>query len=175
MTTIGHALTGISVGLLCLPKRRRSKASLALALAGFAVLANVPDLPAPGWGHHLYHVSHSVFVNGALIAGCALALGWRAELRRRLGGWRVAAGGGVAWLSHLVLDSTYNHGQGIAIFWPLSWARLNLALPWFSTLRPWWALDLHTLRVAATEILAYGLLLLACLAVRRWALRPSSE
>ncbi len=37
-------------------------------------------------------------------------------------------------------------------------------------MRPWWALDLHTLRVAATEALAYGSLLLVCLAIRRFVL-----
>jgi hypothetical protein len=30
------------------------------------------------------------------------------------------------------LDSLYNHGHGVAIFWPLSDVRLALPIPWFA-------------------------------------------
>jgi hypothetical protein len=36
-------------------------------------------------------------------------------IRTRTGGWLVLAGGGVAWLSHLLLDTFYNHGLGLAM------------------------------------------------------------
>jgi len=168
MTTIGHTLTGLAFAVLCVPERWRSRRGRAFALAAFAVLANAPDLSIPGWGHDLYHVSHSLFVNAGLIAVAVLALAASRRARALVGGWPVIACGAAAWLSHLVLDSFYNHGLGIAIYWPLSEGRLNLSMPWFSTLRPSWALDAHCLRVALTEIVAYGSLLLACLGARRF-------
>ena len=63
----------------------------------------------------------------------------------------------MAWLSHLLLDSFYNHGRGVLIFWPLSRARLNLAIPWFATLqRPLSQFRAHTARVLLIEVMVYG-------------------
>jgi len=74
-----------------------------------------------------------------------------------------------AWLSHLLLDSFYNHGRGIAIYWPLSEGRFELSMPWFSTLHGSWALDDHTARVVAIELAFYSPLVLGALAFR-WVL-----
>jgi hypothetical protein len=41
-----------------------------------------------------------------------------------------------------------------------------LPLPWFSTLRETWIPDAYTARVLLTEAVAYGGLLLLCVAVR---------
>ena len=166
MTPVGHTLTGIAIGLLAAPHGWPRRGVL-VSLGVLAVLANVPDFALPGWGHDAYRISHSVFVNAALIAvaaGLVWAVGrWRGFSIRK--GLLVA--GVVAWLSHLLLDALYNHGLGIAIYWPVSSARLALPLPWLSTLRaspP--PADLHTLTVFAIELVMFGSLLVGGLCIR---------
>lgn len=172
MTPIGHSLVGLTCAVLSAPAGLPRRGRVALGL-GFVLLASLPDLPLPGWGHDRYRVSHSVVVNGLLMAGLlALLAVWR-QGRRRLGGWRVLAGGTLAWSSHFVLDALYRHGRGVALFWPLGGGRLALPLPWFDTVAgvpP--PLDAHTLRVAAVELLCYAPLLLLALAWRRWRRPP---
>ncbi|MFW6051344.1 MAG: metal-dependent hydrolase [Myxococcota bacterium] len=164
MTTVGHTLTGLAIAFAALPSgpdaRRRRGLAVLCALA-----ANAPDAPLPGWGHDAYHVSHSLFVNAAIILAFPLMLRGSDRARRAVAGWRgygVVAG---AWMSHMLLDSFYNHGRGIAVFWPVSDAHLVLPIPWFSTVRPPWR-SAHNLQVFGIELLVYGSVLLAALAWR---------
>ena len=86
MTSVGHCLTGLSFASLIVPRswERREKA---VAFAAFAFVANAPDLPLPLWGHYNYRVSHSLFVNLALVLLVAgLLIGSRA--RRSEPAWR---------------------------------------------------------------------------------------
>lgn len=173
MTYIGHTLTGLAVGAAVLPggmSRRR----MVIGLAVFALLADIPDFPLPGWGHYAYRVSHSIFVNGGLIGIALLGL-TVASMRKGLRvSKRMIAGGVAAWLSHFLLDSMYNHGLGIAIYWPVSSGSLAWPVPWFSTLEhspP--PLNMHTFRVFAVEFLCYLPLLGAVLLVRRVLTRGS--
>lgn len=132
MTTVGHALLGASIGLTVLP--RMPWLPLQLALGVFVLLANLPDLPLTGWGHDRYELSHSLPVTA--IGATLLALVLR---QLPLGSWRsapVLAGLVLAWFSHLLLDTLYGHGLGLAMFWPFSEASLALPLPWFDTLQP---------------------------------------
>jgi len=79
-----------------------------------------------------------------------------------------AGAGGLAWLSHMLLDSFYNHGQGVAIFWPLSDARLALPIPWFSVVYgvpP--SLTPEMARAFAIELICYAPLVLAAIVARR--------
>lgn len=164
MTSVGHTLTGIALGTLTVP-RSETPAYKWVVFNAFGLLANLPDLPLPGWGHDAYHVSHSLFVNLGLMAlATAITLASPA-VRERLR-WRPAAALAAAWLSHLLLDSLYDHGRGIGILWPLSDAHLTLPLPWFSTaeLHPW--NTSHNLRVFAIELAFYGTVLGACLIAR---------
>lgn len=131
MTQTGHTLTGIAIGILSMPTGDASKKKVAHVVA-FALLANIPDLPLDNWGHGRYDISHSIFVNLLIIGIAVLAVTFLRNVRTRIGGWPVIVGGTVAWLSHLLLDSFYNHGQGVAIFWPFSDARLSLPIRWFS-------------------------------------------
>jgi membrane-bound metal-dependent hydrolase YbcI (DUF457 family) len=133
MTQVGNTLTGLAIGILCMPRGSRAASKVA-HMAAFAVLANVPDIPLPGWSHERYDISHSIFVNLLLIGLVIFALALSRATRHRIGGWRVMAGGALTWLSHLLLDSFYNHGHGIAIFWPFSDARLVLPVSWFSVM-----------------------------------------
>lgn len=168
---MGHTLAGLSIGVLLAPAGW-SRLRKVAALAACVVLANVPDLPFRRWGHHEYAVSHSLFVNLALIvAGMMVLIGWD-RLRRATGGWRMAAMGAAAWLSHLLLDSFYNHGRGVAVYWPFSRAHLHLPLPWFRSVHPPVRLDAYTLRIVAVEAMFYGSVLALCILVRlvcgRW-------
>jgi membrane-bound metal-dependent hydrolase YbcI (DUF457 family) len=168
VTLVGHSLAAITIGVVTVPKTAPARVKT-LYYAALVVLANVPDFPLAGWGHAAYHVSHSIFVNLALIVFC-LSIGvfaWR--LRHRVVCWRMVLGGVAAWLSHLLLDSMYNHGRGIAIFWPFSDARLALPVPWFSTVRnPRPFTDWQTLQVAVIEFVSFGTLLVAVLLVQRY-------
>jgi membrane-bound metal-dependent hydrolase YbcI (DUF457 family) len=166
MTSVGHCLTGLSLASLVVP-RSWGRKEKRVAFAVFTLVANAPDLPLPFWGHYSYRVSHSLFVNLALVlvvAGLLLnARGWRCKPA-----WRwVVTGGAAAWLSHLLLDSFYSHGHGIRIFWPVSDAALNLALPWFHVLQRGSSPDPAALRIFAIEAAFYGALLGACLTWRR--------
>jgi len=168
MTFVGHILTGLSLGTLAMPRRwgRRGKAAMLLA---FAFLAEVPDVKLPYWGHYRYHISHSLMMN-LLIAGVpALALVLWPAGRRRLGGAATIVLGLAAVLSHLLLDSFYNHNSGVMIGWPINDYRLNLGLPWFAAMVPAW--DRAFARVLAVELLFYGPILLACIGARWLAIR----
>jgi hypothetical protein len=169
MTSVGHTLTGLTIAVGGMPVglARRRRAAL-LLLCGTA--ANLPDFPLPGWGHHMYHVSHSLFVTAALLSLLGLALHVRPELRGRMAGWRGFILVGVAWSSHMVLDSLYSHGRGIGIFWPLSDAHLALPLPWFHTLSPPWR-TVRNLHVFGLELLVYGAVLLTTGGARFWVTR----
>jgi membrane-bound metal-dependent hydrolase YbcI (DUF457 family) len=170
MTAVGHSLTGLCFASLVVPRSWSRKEKIA-AFAAFSFLATAPDLPLPFWGHFSYRVSHSLFVNLAVVAA-VVGLLTLPPVRRSEAGWRwVVAGGAAAWLSHLLLDSFYSHGHGVRIFWPLSDAALNLPIPWFHVLRPDLVGDPAALRIFAIEALFYGALLGACvLWRRRWKL-----
>jgi hypothetical protein len=166
VTSIGHTLTGMSLAVLTVretgtPWWRRP------AFHIFALAANIPDLPLPGWGHDLYHVSHSVFVTLALLVVFESPFYASRKLRAQAGGPRAFVGFSLAWLSHLLLDSFYSHGRGIAIFWPISGAHLALPIPWFHTIRlhPW---DTSfNLSVFLVELAFYGPFLAFCIYLRR--------
>ncbi len=175
MTPVGHSLVGASIGLLAASSSAGRWMKLAI-IAAFVVLANIPDAHLPGWGHDRYDISHSIFVNAGLIAVIGTGLALLPRLRRRIGGSRIIFGGAAAWLSHLLLDSFYNHGLGVAIFWPLSSVRLALPLPWFETLRrPFPFFDSHSARVMAIELVAYGSLLVLVWVGRRILLRHAGH
>jgi hypothetical protein len=161
MTFVGHSLTGLSVGVLCMPRRWRWPGR-ALLLGVFAFLAWLPDLK---WTPSRL-VRHSVFVNVALMAAPVAVLSLWAGLRRRVGGWPVVLGGVGAWLSHLLLDTLYSHGEGDRLLWPVSRWRLRLPLPWFDVASG--GLPTATyLRIFGVEALCYGAVLAACVLIRR--------
>jgi hypothetical protein len=65
----------------------------------------------------------------------------------------------------------YNHAEGLAMFWPVSWDRLALPVPWLETLRePLPHFDAHAARVMGIELLTFGPVLAAAV-LGRWAWR----
>jgi hypothetical protein len=168
VTPLGHSITGATIGVLAVPSAWRPWAKTAVVVT-YAVLANVPDFWLPHWGHERYDVSHSIFVNGAIIVALALPLLASSRFRRHKGACWVVLGAAAAWLSHLLLDMFYNHNRGLAMFWPLSGARLSLAIPWLGALGGHFnRFDAHTVRVLLIELASFGSLFALALA-GRWA------
>jgi hypothetical protein len=132
MTFVGHSLVGASLAQAAIPAGVSWKRWL-LTVNVYVLLAFAPDLPLPGWGHTRYFFSHSLFVNLSLMIPMT-ALACYYVTRKGGVSYALVAGAAAAWLSHFPLDALYNHGQGIAIYWPFSDAVLNLPLPWFATL-----------------------------------------
>ncbi len=166
MTQVGHCLFGASLAVVTAPAAT-SRRQAAWRIAAFALLANVPDLPLPGWGHQRYDISHSLFVNLALIAPAAAALRRRVALRD-------AAAGAGAWLTHLLLDTFYANNAGLAMFWPVSDARLHLPIALFRTTEHFQAASSPgNVRVYLVELAVY--LPLLALAAATWALRKRRQ
>ena len=168
MTPIGHSLIGLSFAALAVPINRKTSIinwrSLGVACA-FVALANLPDWPLPNWGHDRYDISHSVFVNVGLI-GLVVVLVKVFAKRNWLSRNRFLVLAAMAWTSHLLLDTFYNHGKGIGLLWPVSKQKLSLAMPWFGN----WDLSQpvtssHNLSVFGIEFLVYFPILLAALFV----------
>jgi hypothetical protein len=163
MTTLGHSLTAISIAVLTLP---RGRSLIWYLVTGhlFIFFANLPDFPFPGWGHDAYQISHSIFL--ALLFASLMPLLLLSPRFKAQVGLIVVVAWSVAWLTHMLLDSTYSHGNGIGIFWPLSDAHLALPISWFETLS-WPPVTGHNMRVFAIEAVVYGAFLVLCLIVRR--------
>ena len=168
MTPMGHSLMGLTVAAFALPydakPTDRILRSGGIAFA-FVALANLPDWPLPGWGHDEYHVSHSLFVNVGLICLAITAARILAS-KTWIGSWRFLGLASVAWLSHLLLDSFYNHGRGIGIYWPVSTGSFNLSMPWFNNFDRSQALfSPFNLSVFGVEFIAYAPILLAAIVI----------
>jgi membrane-bound metal-dependent hydrolase YbcI (DUF457 family) len=163
MTTVGHILMGTAIGVLCLPERKSSRWKAAYFFV-FALLANIPDLPFPNWGHDRYYLSHSLLVNLLLSLAVVFLLSWRRDIRSQLSG-KILVAGVAAWLSHLLLDSLYGNSVGVAIFWPFSDAYLSLPIPWFHVVNP--RMTTALLQEFAVEFACYFLLVLLAAGLRR--------
>ena len=154
--------------MLCLPGQKSARWKAAY-FAVFALLPNIPDLPLPYWGHERYQLSHSLLVNLLAILAVVAVLARQPDMRNRID-TRILAGGGVAWLSHLLLDSLYSDGGGVPIFWPFSDASLHLPIPWFSVVPVPPPVTATLLRELAVEFLSYSPLVLLAAALRRTVL-----
>jgi hypothetical protein len=132
MTTTGHVITGAAIGIICMPQSYTNKRALSHLLI-FSLMATIPDWGLPSWGHERYYFSHSIYVNSLIIGIVSLIIILIPITRRLIVGNKLLYPCAViAWLSHFLLDSFYNHGYGIAIFWPFSKSRLVLPIPWLS-------------------------------------------
>lgn len=170
MTTVGHTILGLVIGVACMPARwgRLAKAGLLLS---FALLANLPDWPLPRWGHNDYSISHSLLCVGVLAAAMASVCCLWPSVRRALGGPAVGLLGAAAILSHLLLDSLYNHNGGVMIGWPFGRYWLNLSLPWFTPLYHGWDFSPTMLRILMVEAAFFLPVLALSVTVRTCVLR----
>lgn len=164
MTPVGHTLAGLAIATVAMPRDWSVRSRFATT-AALVVLANAPDIPLPGWGHDRYDISHSIFVT--LVGVLATAAVVRLAAGPGRIPWRLYLAGGLAWYSHLLMDSFYNHGKGIAIYWPFSDGRLALPVPWFSTMNPRDLFSLHNLQVWTIELAVFGAILFGAIAWRK--------
>jgi hypothetical protein len=175
MTQVGHALTGTAIAVICLPKHisRRHKF---IHFAAFVALSLVPDFRLPNWGHDKYYISHSLFINLLFISGFVILLSLFKNIRAKIGGWVVIAFGATAWLSHLLLDSFYNHGRGVAIFWPFSKGRLILPIPWLSVVKPLPPpITTELIRILLIEFVTFFPLVLLAILIRNQTFTNKTE
>lgn len=175
MTPVGHCLVGATVGVLYCYARQLPVRSHIAVIAGMVFCANLPDCPLPGWGHSRYEISHSLFVGMVLVLGYVIAARCFGPIRRSIGSWPLIAAGTCALFSHYLLDSFYNHGKGVAVFWPVSSSRLTLPIPWFETMTtdPLWCW--HNFRVWGIELVCYGFLFLIVLFVFPASRKPLAK
>jgi membrane-bound metal-dependent hydrolase YbcI (DUF457 family) len=162
MTEVGHVITGATIGILSMPKEIPPKQKTVYIIT-FMLIATIPDWPFKNWGHDRYYFSHSLFVTLLFILLLFIALSFSKKLRGKIGDWPVMIGGSLAWLSHLLLDSFYSHGKGIAIYWPFSSSRLALPIPWFDVGT---GSLTHLMQVFLIEFISYTPLLLVALLIR---------
>lgn len=175
MSPVGHTLLGLSLAAFAVPNPVTLRSSIVTGFA-FVALTNLPDWPISRWGHDRYDISHSLFVNLSLISVTYLVWARTASLRKHLSPLFVTLAT-LAWLSHLLLDSFYSHGNGVDLLWPFADGRLNLALPWFDTL------DLHNhsvfddknLKIFGIELIAYSPVFLLAVFCRWWVERRISS
>lgn len=73
----------------------------------------------------------------------------------------------IAWYSHILLDTLYNHAIGLQIFWPFSNARVALPIPWLSNGNKYDIFSMHNVKVAVFEILTFGPLLVLSYFVKK--------
>jgi membrane-bound metal-dependent hydrolase YbcI (DUF457 family) len=167
MTLVGHSLVGAAIGTACMPDALTGPLARVVFLTGFMIFANVPDIPLRNWGHHRYDISHSVPVTLVLIAVIAAGIRLSGRGRRTIGSPQVLIGGAAAWLSHMLLDSFYNHGLGLMVWWPLFNVRLALPIPWLANVSmPW--LSAENTRVCLIELATYLPLVLIAVGWRLW-------
>jgi inner membrane protein len=126
MATLGHIAVGMAAARL-VDDRDAARQRLAVAMILLALLALAPDLDVIAfalripyeaeWGHR--GAAHSIGL--ALLVSLALgAAAWPGQLPPVRTGLAVF----VATASHGLLDTLTDGGLGIALFWPLSNARL---------------------------------------------------
>ena len=164
MTFVGHTLVGATIGAM-MPLPKTGKISRSAFILAVVVCANLPDLPLPGWGHSNYRVSHSIFVGIVLISCGVILLRGLQVARNTVGSWLVVLAGSMALVSHYFLDSIYNHGMGIAVFWPLSDARIVFPISWFSIMKSDPFFCWHNVKVWSIELLFCGAFFAVCYAL----------
>lgn len=169
MTFVGHSLVGVSLAAAGFPNMKNRRFILTVAL--FVAFANFPDL---AFRIIPYYESHSLITVLVIIAA---AVSWMALVRRRkfLEERRLILLGSLAVISHLLLDTFYNHGQGLMLFWPLSESRQAFPIPWLSVLwPPYWPVTERHMTVWLLEFATFAPLLLAFfLGKRLRAFRPA--
>jgi hypothetical protein len=164
MTTLGHMIVGATIGTIWIPSSQRSWRTLCYMVAIIAV-ANIPDWPLPGWGHHRLSFSHSIFVNMVAMT-CIIVIWMRWAGLSAIRRYRnVMMAGTLAWLSHFLLDTLYVD-SGLRMLWPLSNEAVSLPIPWLRTMPhvppPF---DQQILQILGLELITFSPLLIIALFV----------
>lgn len=173
MTPVGHTITGLTIGIATMQKTWLPKKRMWHCLI-FILLANIPDIPLPYWGHDQYRISHSVFVNFLWLGLVGYTL--RKQIRRfffPVSVWTSLLFFWVAWFSHFLLDSFYNHGLGVMIWWPYSDGSLCLPIAWLSVQNEtWFPVSKKTLMIWGIEGISFLPFVMLAVCVR-WCKRKN--
>lgn len=165
MTTFGHSLTGMALLTLIIPERLSWLQRL-LWIIAFIAISNIPDWPLPIWGHRQLAISHSLWVNLSLYTTLA-ALVWR-YLPEKIEKPTLLMTVGLAWLSHIGLDTLYGDLPGVVISWPFSDGMASFPLPWLKTLPhvppPF---DFRVIKILFFEFITFSPLILLAYGLRR--------
>lgn len=175
-SSVGHALCGIC----CLSLARGTVREVNFLrgwhwIAGFALLANLPDLDLLvgyfGAGNlHRFHSGASHSLLAAVVAAALVSLILTAPLRRRAFPWLLLV---VA--SHPLIDlfvgrqPGWTQSYGVMLFWPFSADRVRMSWSLFYGIdhMEWDAFaSLHNLGVVFSEVVVFGT---PALMLRRWA------
>jgi len=166
ITPIGHSVTGLAIGFVSLSTFFSTK-KRGWHLVFFILIASIPDIPLPNWGHDLYRFSHSLLVN--LMLFFLVLLLFNKVLQRIYSPIRIGTISiffGIAWFSHLLLDSLYNHRLGVIIGWPFTETTLNLPIPWLSVQHsPFFPITIENLRIWGIELITFSPLVLLAIVV----------
>lgn len=173
MSPVGHTLTGLTIGYLAVPRATPTKTKFTL-LAAIATLASAPDWPLPYWGHFRYEISHSLLMTTIGTMLLSLILTWRFRWNPPVT-LRVIIGMVLAWYSHLLLDSFYNHGYGVYISWPWQRARFALPIPWLANADREHVFSMHNVRVALYELATFGPLLILAMLSKKCVVPTANE
>lgn len=161
MTFVGHSIVGLSIAAASMQNGERK--NFLAAAAAFVLFANFPDF---AFRLIPYYESHSLFTVLAVLGAGTFSI-W--ILHRRVPGldWRLILLGNLTVLSHLLLDTFYNHGLGLALLWPLSAVRTALPIPWLSVMQsPFLPVNAGHVKVWALELVTFAPILLLAAAVK---------
>jgi membrane-bound metal-dependent hydrolase YbcI (DUF457 family) len=114
-TPVGHAAGGVAAGLFALSATRGPRPSPEL-LAGFALLAAIPDLDLLAGSHRSYTHSLGAVAFVGLVA-------WYLVRRTKSQQWSLAVALTAAYASHLLLDWLGRDSStppGLMMLWPFS-------------------------------------------------------
>lgn len=133
----------------------------------FILIANIPDIPLPRWGHDFYRFSHSLLVNLLLfLFGMILFHKLLQKIYSPIRIGSISFFIGLAWFSHLLLDSFYNHRLGVIIGWPFSETSLNLPIPWLSVQQnSFFPITIENLRIWGIELITFSPLVILAIIV----------
>jgi len=154
MTFVGHSIVGLSVAAGAVDANRRPFFYSAAAI--FVLFANFPDF---AFRIIPYFESHSLITVLVILAAGNLLVWF---FRSRIPGldWKLILLGNLTVLSHFLLDTFYNHGTGLMLFWPVSAARSALPVPWLSVMQPpFFPVTEAHLKVFLMELVTFGPLL----------------
>ncbi len=155
MTFVGHSIVGLSVAAGAVDGKKRTFFYCAAAV--FMLFANFPDL---AFRIIPYFESHSLITVLVILAAGNLTIWF---FRKRIPGleWKLILLGNLAVLSHLLLDTFYNHGKGLMLFWPVSGARTALPIPWLAIMpSPFFPITEAHVKVLLLELVTFAPLLI---------------
>jgi hypothetical protein len=151
MTFVGHSLVGLGFAAAASPKEGRKHAVSTAVL--FVLFANFPDF---AFRIIPYYESHNLITVLVILTFATLWF-WRIRRRGCAAEWKLVLLGNLAVLSHLLLDTFYNHGKGLILFWPFSDVRTAFPIPWLAVMQaPFFPINEGHVRIWLLEFVTFA-------------------